>query len=96
MSVITTVIFDMYDTLVRNDGRKWVATFREIIQSQRLDTDVDKLWQVWRDTDQEFQRTRIQPAPHFRLTAMLGVKGFPGPSTPWACLETRTRRQPSR
>lgn len=59
MSSITTVIFDMYDTLVRNDQRRWRATFQGIIQEQVLDTNASCLWQVWRREDRKFRANRL-------------------------------------
>ena len=58
MSAITTVIFDMYDTLVLNDRRRWLTTFQEIVQEQNLDISSDRLWQLWLETDQEFRSSR--------------------------------------
>jgi FMN phosphatase YigB (HAD superfamily) len=79
MSHITTVIFDMYDTLVLNDPLRWKATFEEIIREQGLDTDVDRLREVWREADLEFRSKRDRP----------GAPGSSAPSIPLACLETR-------
>ena len=76
MSAITTVIFDMYDTLVLNDRQRWFTTFREIIEEQRLDTDVDHLWQAWREADQEFQSTRLKPDAPFQTYRQAWREGF--------------------
>ena len=66
MSHITTVIFDMYDTLVLNDPLRWKATFEEIIREQGLDTDVDRLREVWREADLEFRSKRDRPGVPFQ------------------------------
>ena len=66
MRRITTVIFDMYDTLVQNDPRRWQATFQEIIQQQALDATADRLWQEWRSFDRKFRDSRFIPDAPFR------------------------------
>jgi 2-haloalkanoic acid dehalogenase type II len=65
MSTITTVIFDMYDTLVQNDPRRWRSTFEEIIQEQGLDTNFDTLWREWHEVDQRFRAFRVQEGSPF-------------------------------
>ena len=48
MSQITTVIFDMYETLVENGPHLWQATFQEIIDSQQLPVSTGDLWREWK------------------------------------------------
>ena len=76
MSSITTVIFDMYDTLVLNDRGRWDTTFREILQEQELDTSSDRLWQVWLEADQEFRSNRIRAETPFQTYRQAWCDGF--------------------
>jgi len=66
MSRITTIIFDMYDTLAQNHSRFWLDTFSHIIQEQGLNVSRDSLWQEWRKLDVGARRRRIQPGEPFR------------------------------
>ena len=65
MPPITTVIFDMYDTLVRNNGNLWDITFAKIIQDQGLSVATEQLLQEWRVADTDFRDNRIQPGRPF-------------------------------
>ena len=65
MPHITTVIFDMYDTLVRNNGNLWDITFARIIDDQGLPVATEKLLQEWRVGDSGFRDNRIQPGRPF-------------------------------
>ena len=65
MPPITTVIFDMYDTLVRNNGNLWDITFAKIIQDQGLSVTTEQLLQEWRVADTDFRDNRIQPGRPF-------------------------------
>ena len=47
MNTITTVIFDMYETLAQNRQGHWLATFENIVQQQQLPTDPGRLRQTW-------------------------------------------------
>ena len=66
MSVITTVIFDMYETLVQNPLSLWRVGFEGIIQEQSLDTNPDILWQEWAPGEAEFRNSRVKPGVPFR------------------------------
>ena len=66
MSQITTVIFDMYETLVENEPRHWHTTFEEIVREQQLDTTADRLWQEWRNIERNFRDDRIKPGALFQ------------------------------
>ena len=66
MGSITTVIFDMYETLVKNPQDDWKHGFEAIIREQGLDTTVDRLWQEWSAADSEFRASRVKPATPFR------------------------------
>jgi 2-haloacid dehalogenase len=65
MSLITTVIFDMYSTLVLNGTEMWKVTFREIIEAQGLNTSSELLWEEWRKVDQKSRAERIKPETPF-------------------------------
>ena len=66
MSRITTVIFDMYDTLVQNPQHFVKKGFEKIIKEQVLYTDPDRLWQEWSTVESEFRATRVKPEVPFR------------------------------
>ncbi len=66
MSPITTVIFDMYETLVQNPHSFWRVGFQGIIQEQSLDTNPDLLWQEWAPGEAEFRNNRVKPGVPFR------------------------------
>ncbi len=65
MPPITTVIFDMYDTLVRNNGSLWYTTFARIIEDQGLSVTTERLLTEWRVADYGFRDNRIQPGRPF-------------------------------
>ena len=66
MNRITTVIFDMYETLVENGPHLWQETFGHIIREQDLNVDVDRLWQEWRTAELDFRANRIKPESAFQ------------------------------
>jgi len=66
MSPITTVIFDMYETLVENHHDQWRATFKQIIQEQCLDVETETLWQAWLGQERDFRENRIAPGREFQ------------------------------
>jgi 2-haloalkanoic acid dehalogenase type II len=66
MSQITTVIFDMYETLVENNPGLWQSTFQEIIQSQQLQVSIDDLWREWRAIEVGFRDRRVKPGTPFQ------------------------------
>lgn len=66
MTHITTVIFDMYDTLVQNPLHLWRTSFEDIILNQGLDTSVDRLWGEWYTVELEFRTRRVKPDAPFR------------------------------
>ena len=89
MSLITTVIFDMYGTLVYNDAELWKASFEKIIEAQGLDISTERLWEEWRTVDHEYRAERVKPETPFhsyyeawreafvRAFAVLGLPGDP-------------------
>ena len=58
MSRITTVIFDMFNTLVKDGETYWMASFHRIVQEQDLRADVSKLREAWSSGDQAFREKR--------------------------------------
>lgn len=66
MARITTVIFDMYETLVQNPPHLWRASFEDIILKLGLDTSVDRLWGEWFTVEMEFRSSRVKPDAPFR------------------------------
>jgi len=66
MPRITTVIFDMYETLVQNPYGTGKSSFAKTIELQGLDTTVDELWDNWLPAEKEFNRTRVDPALPFQ------------------------------
>ncbi len=65
MSQITTVIFDMYETLVENGPHLWQATFQEIIDSQQLPVSTGDLWREWKAAEVDFRSRRVKPVSPF-------------------------------
>lgn len=93
MSQITTVIFDMYETLVENEQGQWRETFKEIVRLQDLNVDPELLWQTWRGLEQKFRDRRVTPGAPFQTYfsgwtdtfadtfKTLGLTGDPGAAT---------------
>jgi 2-haloalkanoic acid dehalogenase type II len=59
MSKITTVIFDVYETLAYNNSALWVETFRAICRTQALLVDPVVLYRDWKQLEMGFRRTRL-------------------------------------
>ncbi len=66
MAQITTVIFDMYETLVQNPHRTWKVGFEGVIQEQSLDTTAERLWEKWSPIEATFRDSRVRPGVAFR------------------------------
>ena len=66
MPTITTVIFDMYETLVRDRNDSWRLSFAAIIEEQSLGVTPDALWDKWRQANEDFRLTRTDPSLPFR------------------------------
>ena len=76
MSQITTVIFDMYETLVQNPHGLGKTSFAQIIEQQNLNTTVDELWDNWIPAETEFQKTRLDPDLPFQSYFSAWKSGF--------------------
>ncbi len=59
MSGISTVIFDVYETLAHNNTALWTDTFRSICRDQRLDVEPESLYRQWKTLEMEFRRVRL-------------------------------------
>ncbi|MBI2165901.1 MAG: HAD family hydrolase [Chloroflexi bacterium] len=59
MQGIHAVIFDVYNTLFRNDRSQWQETFRQICRVQRLNVDAMQLWERWRARESRFRLERV-------------------------------------
>lgn len=61
MSAITTVIFDMFNTIAQDGHEHWHRSFQTIIDQQQLDTDPETLRQAWDHGSNNFRARRIDP-----------------------------------
>lgn len=59
MTGITTVIFDVYETLAHNNAALWLQTFGEICRTQNLAMEPDELWSRWKALDVNFRKERL-------------------------------------
>ena len=59
MSNITTVIFDVYETLAHNNVGLWMETFRGICRTQHLPMDAEQLWRHWKALEMNFRQERL-------------------------------------
>ena len=59
MANITTVIFDMYETLAHNSPALWVETFQRICGSQELAVDHEELYRCWKSYEMNFRHERL-------------------------------------
>ena len=61
MSAITTVIFDMFNTIAQDGPEHWRRSFADIIAKQRLDTTPEALRLAWDAGSDNFRQQRIDP-----------------------------------
>ena len=76
MPRITTVIFDMYETLVQNPHGMGKSSFAKIIEQQGLNTTADDLWDNWMPAEAEFQKARMDPDLPFQSYFSAWKAGF--------------------
>ncbi len=76
MPRITTVIFDMYETLVQNPFETGKVSFAKTIEEQGLNTTVDELWAGWLPAEEEFRNTRVEPDRPFQSYFSAWKGGF--------------------
>ena len=62
MNGVTTVIFDMYETLANNNTGLWIDTFRRICRGQALEVDPESLYRKWKAPEMLFRRERLNLA----------------------------------
>ena len=65
MSAITTVIFDMFNTIAQDGTELWRQTFAAIIQEQQLDTTPEVLRHAWDYGAGNFRDRRTAPGAPF-------------------------------
>ena len=61
MSAITTVIFDMFNTIAQDGPDHWRQSFAQIIEQQGLDTTPETLRDAWDQGSANFRERRIEP-----------------------------------
>ena len=66
MKQITTVIFDMFETLAQNPPGHWRDTFQQIVKDQGFESNTERLWQEWTAAETEFRESRVRPGVAFR------------------------------
>lgn len=59
MSRITTVIFDVYETLAHNSAGLWVDIFRRICHAQGLQVEPELLYREWKTHEMVFRKERL-------------------------------------
>ena len=59
MSRITTIIFDMYETLAENNVGLWLDMFGRICADQGLDTTPQLLFDRWKPPEMVFRKVRL-------------------------------------
>ena len=59
MANITTIIFDMYETLAHNSPDLWLQTFQRICARQQLSTDHAQLYRSWKSYEMNFRHERL-------------------------------------
>lgn len=65
MSAITTIIFDMFNTIAQDGTDLWRQTFEAIIQEQHLDTTPEELRHAWDYGAGNFRDRRTAPGAPF-------------------------------
>ncbi len=76
MPLISTVIFDMYDTLVRNNTDLLGASFKRIIVEQGLSATAEQLWEHWHPVAENFRNRRVEPDRPFQSYYNAWEEGF--------------------
>ena len=66
MPSFAAVIFDMYETLVRNSAALWVQTFDQICQEQGIPLTGQELWDRWKRLELQFRNDRHEPPYPFK------------------------------
>lgn len=61
MSAVTTIIFDMFNTIAQDGPDLWRQSFVQIINEQKLDTNPESLRKAWDYGSNNFRACRIDP-----------------------------------
>lgn len=110
MARITTVIFDVFETLVPNRTESWIATFQDICRVQGLPVPHLELWQQWKARELNFRRVRVdlkdpEKSPPFKSYQQAWTEcfqetfqalGLAGDpaQAAWMCVESLARNDP--
>lgn len=76
MAEVTTVIFDMFNTLVQDGEEYWYASFERIVKEQRLDISARKLREEWSSGDRQFRENRTREGALFQTYTDAWHQGF--------------------
>lgn len=76
MSRITTVIFDMFNTLVHDGENYWDASFQRIVKEQGLHIRPEKLREAWALGDRAFREQRTQDGAPFQTYSEAWTDSF--------------------
>jgi 2-haloacid dehalogenase len=76
MPEITTVIFDMFNTLVYDGEEYWCASFERIVQEQGLHISAKKLREEWSSGDRDFRENRTKEGVPFQTYTDAWRKSF--------------------
>ena len=75
------VIFDVYNTLFRNETSAWLDTFGNICRLQGLAVSAQELWDVWKSFEMGFRRVRTnlerpEESPAFKTYRTAWTEAF--------------------
>jgi 2-haloalkanoic acid dehalogenase type II len=76
MPEITTVIFDMFNTLVHDGEEYWYASFERIVREQRLNISAKQLREEWSSGDRDFRDNRTREDLPFQTYTDAWQKSF--------------------
>ena len=65
MDTIKVVLFDMFNTLANNSTEFWKEEFDKLKVEYKLPVDPETFWDIWREGDKEFSRSRLLPDAGF-------------------------------
>jgi 2-haloalkanoic acid dehalogenase type II len=55
---LKAIVFDVYNTLFRNDTSTWMDTFRDICRIQEMSVSHEEFWNCWKSFEVRFRQTR--------------------------------------
>ena len=76
MNSITTVVFDMYETLAQNRQGHWIASFNNIVQQQDLAADPAHLRRTWLEKGRAHRERRMLTGADFQSYSQSWVSCF--------------------